>query len=171
MPQGVINQKIGAIRLSGNVRNFVVGNVRTKMAYVVPPPFVNSDVGVNFFSFFFFLICCLAVPSWYSLDWCWCKSDACDWSRMSRSLFNGCSFIFERNAHTHFKLCCVFTNGYDTRYGTLNTTSKSTDLNTNALAMGNMVDNGVSYHPTDGHVFNITNTGSWGGYEALHLHL
>eukprot|EP00037_Helgoeca_nana_P017418 m.165179 g.165179 ORF g.165179 m.165179 type:complete len:409 (-) comp23984_c0_seq2:710-1936(-) len=84
--QGVINQKIGAIRLSGNVRNFVVGNVRTKMAY-----------------------------------------------------------------------------------GTLNTTSKSTDLNTNALAMGNMVDNGMSYHPTDGHVFNITNTGSWGGYGLVQV--
>jgi hypothetical protein len=54
VPQGVINQKIGAIRLSGNVRNFVVGNVRTKMAYVVPPPFVNSEL----FFFLDLLPCC-----------------------------------------------------------------------------------------------------------------
>lgn len=83
--QGVTNNKIGALRLNGNVRDFVIGNVRTKMAY-----------GQN-------------------------------------------------------------------------TTSKSKDLNTNALGMGNLLANGTSYHPTNGHVFNITNTGSWGGYGLVQV--
>eukprot|EP00040_Diaphanoeca_grandis_P018430 m.96899 g.96899 ORF g.96899 m.96899 type:complete len:403 (-) comp26937_c0_seq1:37-1245(-) len=83
--QAKIRSKIGAIRLTGNVKNFVVGNVITKMAY--------------------------------------------------------CEGAEDKNP-------C---------------------LNTNALAMGNMLVNNVSYHPTDGHVYNITNTGSWGGYGLVQV--
>ena len=43
-----------------------------------------------------------------------------------------------------------------------NTASHSLDLNTNAIAMGNVLVDDVSYHPTNGHVYNITNSGSWG---------
>lgn len=82
--QAAIGQKIGAVRLTGNVRGFVVGNVRTKMAYGAVTP--------------------------------------------------------------HGK-----------------------DLNTNALAMGNVMADGRSYHPRDGHVFNITNSGSWGGYGLVQV--
>ena len=42
-------------------------------------------------------------------------------------------------------------------------------LNTNALAMGNVLEDGISYHPTDGHVYNVTNTGSWDGYGLVQV--
>lgn len=70
--------RVAALRLKGNVKNFVIGNIRTKMAY-----------GPN-------------------------------------------------------------------------TASHSQDLNTNAIAMGNVLVDDISYHPTNGHVYNITNSGSWG---------
>eukprot|EP01050_Picozoa_sp_SAG11_P016527 SAG11_NODE_2264_length_3606_cov_1.320217_1_plen_1087_part_00 len=49
------------------------------------------------------------------------------------------------------------------------TGAHSQDLNTNAIAMGNVLVDGVSYHPTGGHVYNITNSGSWGGYGLVQV--
>jgi|EP01043_Picozoa_sp_COSAG02_P057029 hypothetical protein len=48
------------------------------------------------------------------------------------------------------------------------TASSSQDLNTNAIAMGNVLVDDTSYHPTNGHVYNITNSGSWGRFIACY---
>lgn len=85
--QATIRERVAAIRVNGNVRDVVIGNVRTKMAYPLFPP-----------------------PS------------------------------------THEKA-----------------------LNTNALAFGNTLVDGTSYHTVGGHVFNITNTGSWEGYALVQV--
>ena len=49
------------------------------------------------------------------------------------------------------------------------TGAHSQDLNTNAIALGNVLVDGVSYHPTGGYVYNITNSGSWGGYGLVQV--
>jgi hypothetical protein len=80
--QGVTGQRVAPIRLDGNVQDFVIGNIRTKMAYFA----ANESVA-------------------------------------------------------------------------------ALGLNTNALAMGQVYE----HRPTNGHVFNITNTGSWGGYALVQI--